>query len=134
MKHVRIRLSRAYDPPGEDDGPRYLVDRVWPRGITKERLQILQWLRDAAPSTELRRWFGHELPRWPEFVERYRAELDGQPAGLGAAPSRGCAGPVYARVRRATPRAGASGTIIAALMCAVTPRKTDGANPTIKRV
>lgn len=80
MKQVQIGLSRAYDPPGDADGPRFLVDRVWPRGLTRNQLQIEQWLREAAPSPELRRWFGHDLPRWEEFVMRYRAELDANPA------------------------------------------------------
>jgi len=76
MKHVQIGVARAYDPPGDDDGARYLVDRVWPRGIRKDTLRIEQWLRDVAPSNELRRWFGHDPQRWDDFVERYRAELD----------------------------------------------------------
>ena len=76
MKHVRIGVARAYEPPGDDDGSRYLVDRVWPRGIRKDALRIEQWLRDVAPSNELRRWFGHDPQRWDDFVERYRAELD----------------------------------------------------------
>lgn len=76
MKHVRIGVARAYDPPGDDDGARYLVDRVWPRGIRKDALRVEQWLRDVAPSNELRRWFGHDPQRWDDFVERYRAELD----------------------------------------------------------
>lgn len=76
MKHVRIGVARAYDPPGDDDGARYLVDRVWPRGIRKDALRIEQWLRDVAPTNELRRWFGHDPQRWDDFVERYRAELD----------------------------------------------------------
>jgi uncharacterized protein YeaO (DUF488 family) len=76
MKHTRIGISRAYDRPGDDDGARYLVDRVWPRGIRKDVLRVEQWLRDVAPSNELRRWFGHDPRRWDEFVERYRAELD----------------------------------------------------------
>lgn len=76
MKHVRIGVARAYEPPGDDDGARYLVDRVWPRGIRKDTLRIEQWLRDVAPSNELRRWFGHDPQRWDDFVERYRAELD----------------------------------------------------------
>ena len=70
-----VRLRRAYDEPGPDDGRRILVDRVWPRGRTKDALRLDGWLRDLAPSTELRRWFGHDPARWPAFVERYRAEL-----------------------------------------------------------
>ena len=73
-----ILLARAYDddlPPGR----RFLIDRVWPRGITKEALHLDSWLRDAAPSTELRRWFGHDPARWEEFHRRYTAELDERP-------------------------------------------------------
>jgi uncharacterized protein YeaO (DUF488 family) len=76
MKRYRIGLARAYDPPGDDDGVRVLVDRVWPRGIAKDELHIDDWLRNVAPSTELRKWFGHDPQRWATFVERYRAELD----------------------------------------------------------
>lgn len=70
-----VRLRRAYEEPGPDDGLRVLVDGVWPRGRSKERLRIDRWARDVAPSAELRRWYGHEPARWPEFRERYRAEL-----------------------------------------------------------
>lgn len=79
MKHVRIDLSRAYDAPEGNGSPRYLIDRVWPRGITKDVLNVEQWLREVAPSTELRRWFGHDVRRWDDFVQRYRAELDSNP-------------------------------------------------------
>ncbi len=72
-----IQLKRAYDPPSADDGARYLVDRLWPRGVRKEALEIEGWLKDVAPSTELRKWFGHDPEKWPEFQRRYRAELDG---------------------------------------------------------
>jgi len=70
-----IRLKRAYDPPSPEDGERYLVDRLWPRGIAKDNLQIVAWLRDLAPSDGLRRWFGHDPARWGEFQARYREEL-----------------------------------------------------------
>ncbi|PTB20488.1 DUF488 domain-containing protein [Trinickia symbiotica] len=76
MKKLQIGLARAYDPPGDDQGARYLVDRVWPRGVTKQALCIEQWLRDVGPTTALRRWFGHDPERWNEFAQRYRAELD----------------------------------------------------------
>ncbi|MGV6876731.1 DUF488 domain-containing protein [Pseudochelatococcus sp. B33] len=71
-----IRLKRIYDPPAEDDGARVLVDRLWPRGIRKEGARLTLWLKDVAPSPELRRWFGHDPARWDEFSRRYRAELD----------------------------------------------------------
>ncbi|MEV6131147.1 DUF488 family protein [Streptomyces violaceusniger] len=70
-----IRIRRVYDTPGPDDGTRVLVDRVWPRGLTKTDAHLDEWAKDAAPSTELRRWYGHEPDRFPEFTRRYRAEL-----------------------------------------------------------
>ncbi len=78
-----VRLKRAYEEPGADDGSRVLVDRVWPRGRSRESLALVAWERDVAPSDELRRWFGHEPARWDEFRRRYLAELaspDRQPA------------------------------------------------------
>ena len=71
-----IRIKRAYDPPARDDGARVLVDRIWPRGVTKEEAALALWLKDVAPSTALRKWFGHDPARWAEFRRRYRAELD----------------------------------------------------------
>ncbi|RDU95751.1 DUF488 domain-containing protein [Trinickia dinghuensis] len=79
MKHARIDIARAYDTLGQDGPARYLVDRMWPRGVTKESLGIEAWLRDVAPSTELRRWFGHDPERWEEFRQRYCDELDANP-------------------------------------------------------
>ncbi|MBX3329737.1 MAG: DUF488 family protein [Nitrospira sp.] len=70
-----IRIKRAYSEPSLRDGVRILVDRVWPRGISKERARIVEWRKDLAPSTSLRKWFGHEPGRWTEFRRRYRAEL-----------------------------------------------------------
>ncbi len=70
-----IRIKRAYDAPADDDGMRILVDRLWPRGLRRDRARIDLWLKDVAPSTELRRWFGHDPARWAVFQERYRAEL-----------------------------------------------------------
>jgi uncharacterized protein YeaO (DUF488 family) len=73
-------LKRAYESPTEDDGKRILVDRLWPRGVTKLEAKIDLWLKDVAPSTELRKWFGHAPEKWPEFKKRYRAELNTNPA------------------------------------------------------
>lgn len=70
-----IRIKRVYDGPDPTDGKRVLVDRLWPRGITKEAAQVDQWLKDLAPSNELRTWFNHDLGRWEEFRSRYMAEL-----------------------------------------------------------
>ena len=71
-----IDLKRAYDPPAKSDGRRILVDRVWPRGIARDDLQIDAWLKDLAPSTELRKWFGHDPAKWDEFRKRYARELE----------------------------------------------------------
>jgi uncharacterized protein YeaO (DUF488 family) len=73
---MTIDLKRAYDPPAKSDGRRILVDRVWPRGIAKDVLQIDAWLKDLAPSTELRKWFGHDPAKWDEFKKRYDRELE----------------------------------------------------------
>src|SRR5262249_9426525 len=70
-----IRLKRAYEAPDPDDGLRILVERLWPRGLSKERAAVDLWIKDVAPSPELRRWFHHDPARWDEFQERYRAEL-----------------------------------------------------------
>ncbi|WP_330083715.1 DUF488 domain-containing protein [Methylocystis iwaonis] len=69
-------LKRVYEPPEPEDGARVLVDRLWPRGLTKEKAAVDLWAKDAAPSHELRRWFGHEPERWEEFQARYREELE----------------------------------------------------------
>jgi len=70
-----IRLKRVYEKPSRMDGSRILVDRLWPRGLTKERAAVTLWLKDVAPSTELRKWFGHAPARWNQFQARYREEL-----------------------------------------------------------
>lgn len=75
-----IRLKRAYDPPSPEDGRRVLVDRLWPRGVSRKDAHIDLWLKDIAPSAELRRWFGHRPERWPEFRKRYLEELESSPA------------------------------------------------------
>lgn len=68
-------IKRVYDTPAKSDGYRVLVDRLWPRGVSKERAKLDLWLKEIAPSTELRKWFGHDPKKWPEFQKRYRAEL-----------------------------------------------------------
>lgn len=75
-----IRLKRAYDAPARSDGPRILVDRIWPRGVAKADADITHWLKGLAPSTELRQWFGHDPDKWLAFRERYRQELHGEAA------------------------------------------------------
>ncbi|MBK6437126.1 MAG: DUF488 domain-containing protein [Candidatus Microthrix sp.] len=72
----RVWIRRAYDEPTNNDGYRVLVDRVWPRGVSKEDAQLDEWCKQIAPSTELRKWFGHDPERWDEFRSRYRGELE----------------------------------------------------------
>ena len=73
-----IQLKRAYEPASKDDGLRILVERLWPRGVSKQKAKIDLWLKDLAPSTELRKWYGHDPARWPQFRKRYWAELKSQ--------------------------------------------------------
>jgi len=77
-----VRIKRVYDPAEESDGERVLIDRLWPRGVSHERAQIVEWIRDLGPSTELRQWFGHDPARFAEFRRRYEAELAGKDAVL----------------------------------------------------
>ena len=77
-----IRIKRVYEKPSRTDGLRILVDRLWPRGLTKERAAVKLWLKDLAPSTELRKWFGHDPAKWKEFQSRYRTELRGKKEAL----------------------------------------------------
>jgi uncharacterized protein YeaO (DUF488 family) len=75
--HPTVRVARIYEEPSADDGRRILVDRLWPRGVSKERAHLDDWCKEIAPSTELRRWYGHDPERFEEFSARYRAELSG---------------------------------------------------------
>ena len=77
-----IRTKRAYEPPEAADGTRFLVDRIWPRGVKKEALDIEDWLKEVAPSDDLRKWFGHDPEKWDEFQERYFAELESKESTL----------------------------------------------------
>jgi uncharacterized protein YeaO (DUF488 family) len=93
-----IRVKRAYEPPEPSDGRRFLVERLWPRGVRKEDLAVEAWLKDAAPSTELRRWYAHDVERWEEFRRRYLDELRANPdawAPLVDAARRGTVTLVY---------------------------------------
>jgi uncharacterized protein YeaO (DUF488 family) len=72
---VSLRLKRVYEPPGPSDGKRILVDRLWPRGLSKRKAAVDVWMKEIAPSTNLRRWFRHDAARWAEFKRRYRTEL-----------------------------------------------------------
>jgi uncharacterized protein YeaO (DUF488 family) len=94
-----LRVKRVFDPPEESDGARILVDRLWPRGLRKEDAALSLWLKEAAPSTALRQWFGHDPARWVEFERRYRDELrqnDAAIAGLEALLQRGRVTLLYA--------------------------------------
>lgn len=73
---MRIRLKRVYEEVADDDGYRVLVDRIWPRGVAKDKAKLDAWHKELAPSNKLRRWFGHDRERWDEFSKAYRAELD----------------------------------------------------------
>lgn len=77
---MSLKIKRVYEPAEPDDGRRFLVERLWPRGLKKEALKIEAWIKEVAPSTELRRWYAHDLARWQEFKQRYRAELEAHPS------------------------------------------------------
>lgn len=97
MKKVpakNLQLKRAYDAPAPADGMRVLVDRLWPRGVKKEAAAIDLWAKDLAPSTELRKWFGHDPERWAEFTRRYNAELGQHTALLDELRAHALRGPV----------------------------------------
>lgn len=91
---MTISLKRAYEPPAASDGYRILVERLWPRGVAKRDAKIDLWAKEAAPSTALRRWFGHEPAKWSEFKRRYFRELRARPAALKAVLERVRAGRV----------------------------------------
>ncbi|MDH5428065.1 MAG: DUF488 family protein [Nitrospirota bacterium] len=79
---LNIQLKRIYEPPSTKDGYRVYVDRLWPRGVSKEATAVDLWLREVSPSTTLRQWFNHQEARWPEFTRRYARELDEQPEAI----------------------------------------------------
>jgi uncharacterized protein YeaO (DUF488 family) len=91
---ARIATKRVYDAPAPADGYRVLIDRLWPRGISRERAKLDEWARELAPSTELRRWFGHDPDRFGEFRTRYRRELEGQAGELDRLRERARAEPL----------------------------------------
>ena len=91
---MKIRLKRAYDSPSKSDGTRILVDRLWPRGLTKANARIDLWLKEIAPSTELRKWFHREDADWKEFCRRYQTELKNHEAELESLRSKIREGPV----------------------------------------
>jgi uncharacterized protein YeaO (DUF488 family) len=79
---MKIAIKRVYEQPKESDGMRILVDRLWPRGLAKEKARVDLWLKDIAPSNELRKWFAHDPKKWPEFQARYKEELKAHPGPL----------------------------------------------------
>jgi uncharacterized protein YeaO (DUF488 family) len=89
-----VRLKRIYEAPSPADGRRVLVERLWPRGLRKADAALDEWLRDIAPSPELRRWYGHDPAKWPEFRRRYRDELAQRPDRLARLQAHAEAGPV----------------------------------------
>ncbi len=93
-KAPNIKLKRVYDPPSTEDGVRLLVDRLWPRGLKKAGARLDGWVREIAPSGALRQWFGHDPARWPEFQQRYFAELDARPEAWGGVLEHVRNGPV----------------------------------------
>ncbi len=76
---MAVKIKRVYEPAANTDGYRILIDRLWPRGLSKERARVDKWLKEVAPSTELRKWFNHEPEKWEAFREKYYAELSGSP-------------------------------------------------------
>jgi uncharacterized protein YeaO (DUF488 family) len=96
---MNTKIKRVYEQPDKQDGVRVLVDRLWPRGLTKEKADIDLWLKDIAPSTELRKWFGHDRSKWEEFKQRYLRELQDNAEQVGRlqqAVKNGVATLVYA--------------------------------------
>ena len=90
----RVKLKRAYEPVAADDGTRILIDRLWPRGVKKADAAIDQWVKDIAPSTALRKWFGHDPDRWAEFRRRYAVEVRRHPECLGRLRALARQGPI----------------------------------------
>ncbi|HEY1744910.1 MAG TPA: DUF488 family protein [Granulicella sp.] len=91
---MKVRTKRVYLEPGDEDGMRILVDRLWPRGLTKEKAKVDLWLKEIAPSTELRKWFGHDPGRWTEFQARYAEELKSHSEQLALLKQEADRGPI----------------------------------------
>ena len=91
---MRIEIKRVYEEPGPADGMRILVDRLWPQGLSKERARVDIWLKDIAPTTELRKWFSHDPDKWDEFQIRYRQELKSKADLLAVLKEKAAKGPV----------------------------------------
>jgi len=91
---MKVAIKRVYEEPKESDGSRILVDRLWPRGLSKEKARVDLWLKDIAPSNELRKWFAHDAKKWPEFQERYKDELKSHSAQFAELKQHAAKGPV----------------------------------------
>jgi uncharacterized protein YeaO (DUF488 family) len=91
---LKVEIKRVYEEPGGADGTRILVDRLWPRGLSKERARVDLWLKDIAPSTELRKWFSHDPSKWTEFQARYRQELKSEADLLDVLRKKAAKGPI----------------------------------------
>ena len=90
---MKVALKRVYEPPSDADGARILVDRLWPRGLSKEKARVDLWLKEIAPTTALRQWFGHDPAKWAEFQRRYRAELKANDAAVSELKAALAGGP-----------------------------------------
>ncbi|HLH60035.1 MAG TPA: DUF488 domain-containing protein [Ktedonobacteraceae bacterium] len=91
-RHITVAIKRVYDQPEPGDGTRVLVERLWPRGLSKERAKVDTWLKEVAPSNDLRKWFGHDPEKFPEFRRRYEAELQSESGQAALAKLRDLAG------------------------------------------
>jgi uncharacterized protein YeaO (DUF488 family) len=122
-----VRLRRVYEEPSPEDGTRVLVDRLWPRGLTKEKADLDEWVKDVAPSTELRRWYGHDPARFEEFRRRYERELDGPAQAAALAGLRETAGKQTVTLLTATKDIDHSEAAVLAGLLGGLPDGTDGA-------
>ncbi|MBK7404189.1 MAG: DUF488 domain-containing protein [Phycisphaerales bacterium] len=122
-----IRLKRAYEAAAPDDGRRVLVDRLWPRGVTKERAALAEWAKDAAPSTELRKWFDHDSAKWDEFQHRYRRELEARPAATAELTDRVRRGEPLTLVYSCRDESRNHALVLAAFLRECAAQQTDGA-------
>ena len=93
-RSLKVEIKRVYEKPRPADGTRILVDRLWPRGLSKERARVDLWLKDIAPSTELRKWFSHDPSKWTEFQARYRQELKSEADLLDVLKKKAAKGPI----------------------------------------
>ncbi len=114
---MKLKIKRAYEPTAKSDGRRILIDRLWPRGLTRDAAAIDEWAKDLSPSTDLRRWFNHDPQLWGEFVDRYRSELEAPASRLALGRLRTLASSrqvtlVYAASNRAYNNAAALCTIL----------------------